>query len=763
MGFDASRLERRLEARFRDAAKGPAPIRKAAMIGNFPPRKCGIATFTRDAIASLQEQLPGAAWTLVAMEDLKGKHDYPDEVTHVIPQDEVDAYFRVADQLNSWGAEVVFIQHEFGIFGGEAGSHLLHLMRRLRMPAVVTLHTVLEDPSPAQKLVIDEILQLSSAAIVMTEMGADILARVHNAGPSKVHVIPHGAPERPFASPETFKARLGLAGHKVLMTFGLLSPNKGLETIIRALPDILQRHPDTLYLIVGATHPHLVDREGEAYRERVIALATSLGVETNLRFINRFVDDDELVDLLQAADIYVTPYLTEAQIVSGTLSYAIALGKPVISTPYWHAREALADGVGALCDFEDDRAFAREITALLSDQIKREAMARRAYKAGEPSRWRKVADASIDLALSCRLDHQRKREEAFRALARPKLTALLRITDDCGVMQHSCFSVPDRRHGYCTDDNARALSLIARLAQAGDDNETTTRLAYTTAAFVNHAWNPGNGRFRNFMGFSRHWLDDGGSDDCCARALESLCLTARYALREDLRDWAASLARQTAEYIPTWKSLRARALIVRALAEGGGATIGGDTSRKIISENAAALMSALAERRRAGGAWFEPQLSYDNARLPEALLLAGIHLDNKEMKQAGLSSLDYVMSKQASAQGGFCPIATSSFAESTADHPCFDQQPIETLATVEACLAAWRATNDPRRARTAREVFMWFGGDNDHALALADPQDGGCYDALTVDGVNRNQGAESILAYHLASAAIRDFLRRRPV
>ncbi|HEX5005871.1 MAG TPA: glycosyltransferase family 4 protein, partial [Hyphomonadaceae bacterium] len=675
----------------------------------------------------------------------------------------IDAYIRTADQLNSWGAEVVFIQHEFGIFGGQAGANILHLMRRLRMPTVVTLHTVLENPDPAQKQVMDEILRIASAAIVMTEMGADILARVHNAGPSKVHVIPHGAPERPFASPETFKARLGLAGHKVLMTFGLLSPNKGLETIIRALPEVLERHPDTLYLIVGATHPHLIAREGEAYREGIIALARSLGVEKSLRFINRFVDDEELVDLLQAADIYVTPYLTEAQIVSGTLSYAVALGKPVVSTPYWHAREALADGVGALCAFNDHRAFARHITALLSDQLKREAMARRAYKAGEPSRWRNIADASIDLAVSCRHEFQRKREESFRALARPKLTALFRIADDCGVMQHSCFTVPDRRHGYCTDDNARALSLVARLAQGGVDNEALRRLAYTTAAFVNHAWNAGEGRFRNFMSFSRRWLDNGGSDDCCARSLESLCLTARYAPGGDLRDWAANLARQTVPHIPTWRSMRARALVIRALVEGGHAAIDEETSRRLVSDNANALMSALAEDRRAGRAWFEPQLSYDNARLPEALLLAGAYLDNRDMKQAGLSSLDYILARQTSAQGCFRPIATSSFAVSTAQDPSFDQQPIDTLATVEACLAAWRVTKDPRRAKAAREVFMWFGGDNDHALALADPQDGGCYDALTADGVNRNQGAESILAYHLASAAIRDFLRRRPI
>ena len=338
IGSDASRVENLRKQLLSEDAAPSAPIRNAAMIGNFPPRKCGIATFTRDTFASLRKQMPGARWSLVAMDDQEAQRSYPPAVTHIIQQDDSQSYVRVAELLNRSGAEIAFIQHEFGIFGGEAGSHLLLLMRRLTMPVVVTLHTVLEKPNPAQKRVLDEILKLASAAIVMTETGADILGRVHRVGPEKVLVIPHGAPERPFASPEKFKPALGLAGHKVLMTFGLLSPNKGVETIIRGLPEILERHPDALYVEVGATHPHRLVREGEAYRETLVALATSLGVADHLRFVNRFVADEELVDLLQAADLYVTPYLTEAQITSGTLSYAIALGKPIVSTPYLHAR-----------------------------------------------------------------------------------------------------------------------------------------------------------------------------------------------------------------------------------------------------------------------------------------------------------------------------------------------------------------------------------------------------------------------------------------
>ncbi len=765
MGFDAliaglrvdSRPEPRSGPRFLDAAKGAAPIRNAVMIGNFPPRKCGIATFTRDTFTALRAQLPLAHWSLVAMDDLKADYDFPAEVTHTIPQDDTDAYIQIAGELNRTGAEVVFVQHEFGIYGGEAGSHLLLLLRRLQMPVIVTLHTVLEKPTPAQKRVMDEILSLASAVIVMSEMGADILARVHTAGPAKVYVIPHGAPERPYASPEQFKPALDLAGHRVFMTFGLLSPNKGLETVIRAMPEVLAEHPDALYVIVGATHPHLIANEGEKYRDSLVTLATSLGVAGNLRFVNRFVGDNELVDLLQAADLYVTPYLTEAQITSGTLSYAIALGKPVISTPYWHAKEALADGVGVLVAFGDSHAFAREITGLLSDNARRDQMARRAYKAGEPSRWRKVAAAAIDLAQSARATYRSNEEKSLRALARPSLVALERITDDCGVVQHSKFTVPDRRHGYCTDDNARALSLMARISGGA----SASRIAYSAAAFVTHAWNPDTGRFRNFMGFNRNWLDEGGSDDCCARAFESLCLTARHSDRADLRAWASHLARDAFVHAAEWRSLRSLALLIKALTADAGASIPSDVATAAIRVNALKLHDALVEGRANGHNWFEPCLSYDNARLPEAMILAGQHLHDKVILNAGLDSLDFLMRKQTSAHGWFTPVATSSFDATSACHPAFDQQPIEALATVDASLAAYRATNDPRRASIARDAFQWFDGHNDHGLSLANPDDGGCFDGLTADGCNQNQGAESILSYQLAAAAMRDHLRQK--
>jgi glycosyltransferase involved in cell wall biosynthesis len=736
-------------------------IRSAAMIGNFPPRRCGIATFTRDTYASLRNEIPRTRWRLAVMEDASDTHEYPEEVTDVIRHDQPAAYDRLADELNRTGVEVVFLQHEFGIFGGDDGSHILRLIRRLRMPLVTTVHTVLERPSLGQKRVMDDIIRTSTAVIVMTELGADILERVHKAGPTKVHVVPHGAPERPFAATALFKGPLALASNKVIMSFGLLSPNKGLETIIRALPAVVARVPETVYLIVGATHPHLVAREGETYRQSLVDLALSLGVAGKLRFINRFVDDDELVDLLQAADLYVTPYLTEAQITSGTLSYAVALGKPVVSTPFWHARELLAEGVGVLCPFGDHKAFAREICALLEDDVRREAIARRAYRTGEPSRWRKVAKSIVDLAAIGRTEHQRHREHRLRALAQPRLDGLLRMADDCGVAQHSQFGVPDRRHGYCTDDNARALMLLARLSAENRLDATAGKLLVSTAAFLAHAWIPENGRFRNFMSFDRRWLDDGGSDDCCARALEALLVTACRAEPEGIRNWAIALARQVLGHTGEWVSLRAQALIIRAIAQAGGSFISECEARQRIRAPADKLYAAALSGRNDAHQWFEPSLSYDNAHLPGALIRAGDILQEPDMISVGLDMLERLMQVQTAPDGCFAPVATSGF-DPGADHAMFDQQPIEALATIDACLAAWQATGDSSHAIVARHVFCWFGGDNVHAISLARPEDGLCHDGLTESGLNENHGAESILSYQLAASTIRELVLRLP-
>jgi glycosyltransferase involved in cell wall biosynthesis len=377
---------------------------KAAMIGNFPPRVCGIATFTRDLLTGLSQASPRTEWIVVAMNDLPESYPYPDLVRQVVAHADPDQYVLAAEAINRSGAEIAFVQHEFGIFGGPAGDYLLLLLRRLRMPVVVTMHTVLERPDPNQRRVTDEILQNAAAVIVMAEKGAELLENVYGAARDRIRVIPHGAPARPFLPTRPFKERHGILGRKTITTFGLLSPNKGLESVIEALPYIAERDPDVLYIIVGATHPHLLAQEGERYREQLVALADRLGVSPNVQFINRYVDDDELIDLLLATDIYVTPYLTESQITSGTLSYAIALGRPIVSTPYWHAAEALADNLGVLCGFRDSACFAREIAQLLEDERRRDALARRTWQAGVRSRWSNIGRAYMDIAASTVLE-----------------------------------------------------------------------------------------------------------------------------------------------------------------------------------------------------------------------------------------------------------------------------------------------------------------------------------------------------------------------
>jgi len=734
-----------------------------AVVGNFPPRQCGLATFTRDIHACLHEALPEAQIDVVAMNDKGGDYDYPAAVTHRLAQEDGDAYHRLAEDLNRRGVQAVFVQHEFGIYGGEAGAHLIRFMAHLDAPVITTLHTILETPNAAQNRVMRDLIRLSSRLIVMSHKGADILRHVYQVPSTQIHIIPHGAPSRPLADTAGFKAALGFEGRMILTTFGLLSPNKGIETLIEALPDIVRNTPDMLYLVVGATHPHLLAAEGETYRERLMDKARELGVEANIRFINRFVDDACLIDILQATDVYVTPYLTETQITSGTLSYALALGCPVVSTPYWHAAEALSGGVGVLCGFGDSRAFASAINDLLSHPEKRQTLSQKAYDYALPSRWPSVARALIDTAVSDRKNAQQTAKRTGPSsrmyLTRPPSgKAIARMSDDCGLLQHGKYRIADRSHGYCTDDNVRALSLMARQSVWGSENRDNEALAYRYAAFVNHAWHPEAGRFRNFMAYDRSWLDEGGSDDCCARALEALCDVMRSDLPEDLRLWARELGQRVVGHARDWASHRARAIVIKALTGGeaphasqAGAS---QANEALIRDSAQALHEGFKIHARDGHLWMEPQLSYDNARLAAGLLMAGAHLGDQEMRADGLTALRWLMQVQTGGvDGHFRPVPTTQFDAATGSHPLYDQQPLEVQASIEACLVAYRLSHDRFWKEEAHRAFGWFFGDNDQGLPLV-TADGGCFDGLTPEGCNQNQGAESLLAYRLSWVAL---------
>ncbi len=734
--------------------KDVSAIRHLALIGNFLPRRCGLATFTTDVYTAVRDRFPDTRVDVYAMDDYPGRYDYPPAVTAAIAQNDLSAYFDAARRIEASGAEAIWLQHEYGIYGGPAGEHILALLDRTTLPVIVTLHTVLEKPSVDERRVLEGLLARAARIVVMAERGREILQRVYGANPRQIVTIPHGVPDRPLVAPAEMKPRFGWDGREVVLTFGLLAPGKGIETVISALAKIRERHPDLLYVVLGATHPNLVAREGEAYRDRLKALAAEQGVADNIAFVDAFVEHDELLDYLQAADIYVTPYSNPAQITSGTLSYAVGVGKPVVSTPYVHATEILADGHGVLVDFGDVAAFAREIDRLLSSDRDRNRLAERAYARGRTMIWPRLAEAEMGETVAAVAARPRRLPAApvpVQPLA-PDFAAVERMSDATGMLQHSIYSIPDRRHGYCIDDNARALILMSQM----DGLDPALRDRWTTvyAAFVQYAWNPDKRRFRNFMRFDRSWCEEEGSEDSNGRTLWALGVTARDADAAKHRDWASAMFDATASIALELGSLRAQAFAMLGAAAMLEAKPGHELARTILLRFPDAHLALLAEARRPEWQWFEIVLAYDNARLPEALIRAGRALGREDLVECGLQTLAWICEKQTSPEGRFRAVGTESFHRPYAEPLQFDQQPLEAQATVDACSTAYAATGDRKWLAEAERAYGWFLGHNDLDLPLASVGDGGCFDGLMPTGLNRNQGAESILALQLANCAI---------
>lgn len=729
------------------------------LIGNFLPRQCGIATFTTDTYAALRSRFPDLRVDVYAMDDHPGRHSYPAAVTGTIAQHDLSAYLATARAIEASGSEAIWLQHEYGIFGGDAGDHILALLDRTTLPLVVTLHTVLERPSAEERRVLEALLRRAARVIVMAERGREILTRVYGANPKTIATIPHGVPDRVLADPALFKPRFGWEGRKVVLTFGLLAPNKGIETMIRAMPAIVSRVPEAHYVVLGATHPNLIAYEGEAYRDRLKTLARDLDVADHVSFIDAFVDHDDLIDYLQAADVYATPYSNPAQITSGTLSYAVGVGKPVVSTPYVHATEILDDGHGVLVDFDDSAGFAIAIGDLLANDAARRRLAVRAYARGRTMIWSRSAEAAmiqIAAAIAARPSRIAVPERSMAPLA-PDLRAVIRMSDSTGMLQHAIFAIPDRRHGYCIDDNARALILMS--AAEGIDPVERERWASIYAAFLQYAWNPERRRFRNFMAFDRQWCEDVGSEDSNGRTLWALGVTARDADSRRLREWAIALFDTSASLAFELGSPRARAFAILGAVAILEAHPAHKLASAILKRFPDELVMLLDTWRQPGWTWFESVLAYDNARLPEALLRAGHALGRADLVARGIETLAWLADQQTAPAGHFRAVGSESFGRPYAPPLPFDQQPLEAQATVEACEAAFRATGDRRWLDEAERAYRWFLGANDLDLPLADDA-GACFDGLCPTGLNRNQGAESILALQLASCVISGLSKR---
>ena len=743
------------------------PLRRIAVIGNSLPRRCGIATFTTDLRQAISTSRPNLETCVVAMTDHGQVYDYPAAVALQIKDGNIAEYVRAADFLNAGRFDAVCLQHEFGIFGGEAGAHILELLSRLTMPVVTTLHTVLAKPTAVQRAVVERIVEASSKVVVMANKGRELLRSVYRVPDDKIEVIPHGIPDVAFVAPDAAKTKLGFAGRSVILTFGLLSPNKGIEVMIDALPSILKRRPDTVYVVLGATHPNLVRDQGEAYRESLTARVRELGVEDHVVFLDRFVDHATLLQFISMCDVYVTPYLNEAQMTSGTLAYSFGLGKPVVSTPYWHARELLADGRGVLVPFGDAAAIGNEIAELLTDDDRRLAMRKRAYAVSRSMTWERIAERYMAAFENARQGHWLKViartdpdaiEPQSAAAPEMRIGHFLSMCDDTGLFQHAVHSVPDRAHGYCIDDNARALLLACALNNPGEQRLPEV-LTARFAAFVQHAWNPDTRRFRNFMGFNRTWLEASGSEDSHARALWALGECARGDSTESRRRWAASLFAEALGTAEAFRSPRAWAFTLLGLDAYCAVARDDLRAREARAALADRLMAILASVETPEWVWFEEGLAYDNARLPQALMVTGMATQTRSYLDAGLRSLRWLMIQQTASTGHFRPVGTAGFGEQRKQARAFDQQPVEATATIAACLTAWRADDDAEWKAMAKSAFAWFLGSNDLSVPLVDLQTGSCRDGLHPDRANENRGGESVLSYLLGLAEIRQLAR----
>jgi len=736
-------------------------IQKVAFLGDYLPRKCGIATFTTDLRCAVAAEFPALKCLVVPVNDLATGYNYPAEVRFEIAEQDLPSYLRAADFLNITDVDVVCVEHEFGIFGGPAGSHVLALLRELQMPIVTTLHTILREPNAEQRRVMRELIRVSTRLVVMSERGREFLLGVYHAPPAKIDFIPHGIPDMPFADPNYFKDEFGVAGKQVLLTFGLLSPNKGIEYALRALPDIIRDFPNVVYIVLGQTHPNLLRDEGEAYRLSLERLAKDLGMQKHVVFFNRFVELEELMRFIGAADIYLTPYLTESQITSGTLAYAFGAGNAVVSTPYWHATELLTAERGKLVPFRDAGAIAVAVVELLRDEPLRHSMRKNAYKLGREMVWSRVAQLYAKSFEQARQDHNfvgrksspiKTLDEQPGQLPEMKLDHLFRMSDSTGIFQHASFTVPNFAEGYCTDDNARALALVLMLQKLGYGSAQLSAQATTYAAFLNHAFNRQRGRFRNFMNFERRWLEEVGSEDCQGHALWALGLCVAQSGQGSFQMLAAQLFEQALPVAADFISPRAWASTLVGIDEYL-RRFGGDRRASQIRDSLTArLMQRYADAATGDWHWFEEVVSYANAKLPHALILSGCRLKAAPMVETGLKALRWLVQVQTSAAGAFKPIGSNGFYKRGQERAHFDQQPIEAQATISACIEAYHATGDMFWVAEARRAFEWFLGRNDLGLALYDPGTGGCRDGLHVDRVSQNQGAESTLAFLLALA-----------
>lgn len=737
-------------------------LKKITFIGNYSPRKCGIATFTTDLCESFARKFPNILCHVVAMNDVPTGYAYPDRVRFEITERDIDSYKRASEFINSSATDVVCLQHEYGIFGGKEGSYILTALHAIKAPIVTTFHTVITNPTLRQEKVLKEIAEMSQFIVVMTNKAKELLITQFAVPAEKIIVIAHGIPEIDFIDPSFYKDQFAVEGKTVLLTFGLLSPNKGIEYAIRALPSIVKKFPTVIYIVLGQTHPNLLKTEGENYRISLQRLATELGVEQHVRFHNRFVSLEDLKEFLVMADIYITPYLAEQQIVSGTLAYSFGAGNAVVSTPFWHAAELLADGRGVLVPFKNAEAISKAVCTLLSNDAKRDAMRKKAFLLGKQMRWSTIVTLYNDVFVQARekkpTSHRHiKSIEPLaletRDLPDIKIDHLIRMTDSTGMLQHARYSFPNYHEGYCTDDNARALILQSYLHEmAVEPVQDIERIGYIYLAFLSYAFDEQSGRFRNFLNYRREWMETIGSEDSHGRSLWALGTCIGRSPYSGFQKLTTELFEKAITGTELFTAPRAWAFSIIGIQEYLRRYPDDNNVKHICLKLSTKLHECFLQNSDSDWKWFEQSLTYDNAKLAQALIVSGRLFADNSMLSDGLLSLKWLCELQSDEKNNFRPVGADAFYQRHGKFPLYDQQPIEAYATVSACIEAYRATKSTAWYDEAWKAFQWYLGRNSLSRTLYDPQTGGCCDALHRDRVNFNQGAESTLSYLLALA-----------
>jgi len=737
--------------------------RSVAFIGSYVPRKCGIATFTHDLAAAVSMDVygrdlsDGAKVSIVAMNDRDGKYAYGPEVIAEISQYRREDYRTAADILNASKIDVVSLQHEYGLFGGEWGDYLFELLDRLQKPLVSTLHTVVSDPTREQRDVLRRIHERSNAVVVMAERARILLGQAYGLPQDRIRVIHHGVPDVPFTDTESFKGRFGVSGRPTILTFGLLNPFKNIEIVLDALSKVVADHRDVAYVILGETHPATLREFGEEYRLSLQRRAEELGIYKNVFFHNRYVCIADLREYLQAADIYVTPYGNKEQITSGTLAYAFASGRAVISTPYWHAQELLSGGRGRLVNFNDPDDLAAALRELLENPQKRERMRLAAYEFGRAMIWPRVGEqyahtfdeacASFATMASDLVGKQQPRMRM--SLPEVRLDRLFALTDGTGVLQHAAYLTPDRTYGYCTDDNARALIVTSMVWSLFQDDQVAAQLN-VYLSFLHFAHDTKTGRFRNSMSYDRRWLEGDGGDDCQGRAIWALGYLVSHAPNEATARLATDLLRSALARVDALQRPLSWALSILGLHYYLRAVEDDQSARDSLARLAYRLNSRFVERGSQDWPWLQDVVKCDNGRLPQALIIAGVDLGRQELIDRGMHILRWLLDVQTAEEGHLSVIGNKGWLRRKGERARFEQQPIEPASLIGACKEAYRACGGREWLFEMRRCFEWYLGRNDIGQSVVDFSSRGCCDGLKQEGVNRNQGAESVLSWLLS-------------